>query len=328
MQLNTPLISVIIPVYKAEQFLDKCVESLRAQSYPNIEIILVDDGSPDGSPRLCDAWAEKDARIKVLHQANAGPAVARNAGVLLSGGEYISFVDSDDYVSEDYLEYLYKLLLENGADISCGDYRYIKSGEELFEAQPPEQIEIFNNTEACAALFGTHYMPLVTVTNKLFRRRVVEETPLPTGRLHEDDASTYKYYYKSGLTVLGTRIIYAYYQNDMSLSHTKTSKNQEAIILAAEEQSLFFEQQGCRELQLTVQRRLLGDLVYNAARGDAVCKRYLLDGKARRFLSPELDRKAKLRYHVYMLLRLDLTALSHRITGKKPGLTAIEGDCL
>ena len=113
-----PLISVIVPVYKAEKYLDKCVQSIVNQTYKNLEIILVDDGSPDNCPEMCDEWAKKDSRIKVIHKENGGVSSARNAGLDNSFGDYIGFVDSDDFIENDFYECLYDNLVENGADIS------------------------------------------------------------------------------------------------------------------------------------------------------------------------------------------------------------------
>ena len=108
---NNELVSVIVPVYKVEPYLDRCVASILAQTYPNLEVILVDDGSPDNCPALCDAWAQRDARIRVIHKKNGGLSDARNVGLDAASGAYISFVDSDDYIAENFIETLYDLLL-------------------------------------------------------------------------------------------------------------------------------------------------------------------------------------------------------------------------
>ena len=314
---ENPLISVIVPVYKVERFLDRCVESLCAQSYSNLEIILVDDGSPDGCPQLCDAWAARDSRVKVLHKPNGGLSDARNHGVAIARGDYISFVDSDDYVSCDYVEYLFTLLQENGADISCGSFRTVHGGGELFEDQPPEQVERFDHVSACRELMDeAHYMRLVTAWAKLFTRTIVVDNPFPVGRLHEDEATTYKYYYQSGSTVIGTREIYAYYQNDKSITHTKKRENTEATILAFEERFRYFGEQGSSELQLAAARRLLSDLIYQASGGNEPCREFLKAGRGRAYLLPGLDLKIKLRYYAYALLGVDPTELSRRVKGK------------
>ena len=108
---NNELVSVIVPVYKVEPYLDRCVASILAQTYPNLEVILVDDGSPDNCPALCDAWAQRDARIRVIHKKNGGQSDARNVGLDAASGAYISFVDSDDYIAENFIETLYDLLM-------------------------------------------------------------------------------------------------------------------------------------------------------------------------------------------------------------------------
>lgn len=115
-------ISIIIPVYNAEKYLDRCIQSIVNQTYKNLEIILINDGSIDKSGDICDKWAEKDNRIKVIHQVNSGVSVVRNTGLDSAIGEYITFVDSDDYIELDYCEILYKALERNNVDIAYGDY--------------------------------------------------------------------------------------------------------------------------------------------------------------------------------------------------------------
>lgn len=112
-----PLVSIIVPVYKVEKYIDRCVASLTEQTYPNLEIILVDDGSPDNCPAMCDEWAKKDARIKVLHQKNGGASAARNAGLDICKGEYLTFVDSDDYIEKDLVEVCLDKCLKDGAEV-------------------------------------------------------------------------------------------------------------------------------------------------------------------------------------------------------------------
>lgn len=111
------LVSVVVPVYRVEPYLDRCVTSIVNQTYSNLEIILVDDGSPDSCPRLCDEWAARDSRVKVIHQANAGAGMARNAGIGAASGEYICFFDSDDYVAPDAIEKAYRLAIAEKSDI-------------------------------------------------------------------------------------------------------------------------------------------------------------------------------------------------------------------
>ena len=121
--MEEELISIIVPVYKVEKYLDKCINSIVSQTYKNLEVILVDDGSPDSCGKMCDEWTKKDTRIKVIHKENGGLSDARNFGLDCAKGKYIQFVDSDDYIEKDMIEFLYKNLKENNADISiCSNY--------------------------------------------------------------------------------------------------------------------------------------------------------------------------------------------------------------
>mgnify|MGYP002514978694 CR=1 FL=1 len=117
-----PLISVIVPVYKVEQYLHQCVDSILNQTYRNLEVILVDDGSPDGCPAICNVYAEKDERVRVIHKVNGGLSDARNAGMAVMNGEYLSFVDSDDLLPVDAVETLLKIAVEEDADLVLGGY--------------------------------------------------------------------------------------------------------------------------------------------------------------------------------------------------------------
>ena len=119
---KAPLLSIIVPVYKVENYLQKCIDSILAQTFTDFELILVEDGSPDGCPALCDAAAAKDARIRVLHQKNGGLSAARNAGLDVARGEWIGFVDSDDYIAPEMYETLYKAVQSTGADLALCDY--------------------------------------------------------------------------------------------------------------------------------------------------------------------------------------------------------------
>ena len=126
---NLPLISVIVPVYKVEAYLDKCISSIVGQTYRNLEIILVDDGSPDNCGAICDAWAEQDSRIKVIHKENGGLSDARNAGMSAATGELLGFVDSDDHISPEMYQLLYERMIADNSDISaCGVEMVFENG--------------------------------------------------------------------------------------------------------------------------------------------------------------------------------------------------------
>jgi len=315
---DNPLISIVVPVYKVEKFLDRCINSLVNQSYTNLEIILVNDGSPDSCPAMCDAWAEKDSRIKVIHKANGGLSDARNHGTALASGDFISFIDSDDYASSDYVEYLYRLLKENNADISVGSYRYVYGDGEMFENQPAEAVDIFSNVSACKALFANeaYYARMVTAWGKLYAAAIVKAAPFIKGRLHEDEASTYKFYYKAAKVAVGTREIYAYYQNSGSIMHNISRKNREHSFLSFEEQVEYFESVGCAELARVAAERLIIAVVSLAARGDETYKEFIREKRLAKYVKKDISLKYKLMYYIYLYCGVDINAIMLKLKNK------------
>ena len=141
--------------YKVEPYLDRCIESIVRQSYEQLEIILVDDGSPDRCGEICDDWAKKDARIRVHHQKNAGLGAARNRGTEMATGEYVSYVDSDDYLAPDAIELLLRLLRDQNAEIACAECCSVSREETaVFDREGEEHVRVFTGEEACMTLQG------------------------------------------------------------------------------------------------------------------------------------------------------------------------------
>ena len=186
--MNTPLISVIVPVYKVEAYLDRCVQSIVNQTYQNLEIILVDDGSPDNCPAMCDAWAAKDSRIKVIHKENGGLSDARNAGMAVAAGEYISFLDSDDWVDIHFLQVLYDLIVRTNADIA--ECCFVKTYGESILPDCSEEITVCTPEEALALHIQISMFKQV-VWNKLYRKNVITVL-FEKGKYHEDEFWTYQ----------------------------------------------------------------------------------------------------------------------------------------
>lgn len=179
-----PLISVIVPVYNVEKYLNECIDSLLNQSYHNLEIILVDDGSTDSSPAICDDYANKDKRVKALHMKNGGQATARNSGIDICTGEYIFFIDSDDYIEKDTIQFLYNKLTENNADISAAAFYFlyknctIPTNDYIIEKNlTPEQA--FVDVMTMEYLFPCPH-------GKLYKRDVFKTVRFPNGMLYED----------------------------------------------------------------------------------------------------------------------------------------------
>lgn len=183
------LVSIIVPVYNVEEWLDRCIQSLVTQTYQNLEIILVDDGSTDASPVICNEWMKKDDRIVVLHQVNSGPSAARNAGIDFAKGKYVSFVDSDDWVDSRFIEILHQIMIDSQCDLAeCGVFE--TSGESP-ESSYELTAEINSKSEAMQAhLADTRYT--CVVWNKMYRHEIIDFIRFPDGRLHEDLFWTYR----------------------------------------------------------------------------------------------------------------------------------------
>ena len=181
MEKNNNLISVIVPVYNVYGYLDKCIQSIQRQSYPNIEIILVDDGSTDGSGVKCDEYAVKDSRIKVIHKTNGGLSDARNAGIEIAAGKWFSFIDSDDYISETCLEELLTAATDNECQVSvCNMVRVYEDGATEKFYSPVNNTVVLNEDER----FSTLKQP--SVCNKLFSSDLFQDVRFPVGKYYED----------------------------------------------------------------------------------------------------------------------------------------------
>lgn len=183
--MEEPLISVIVPVYKVEPYLDKCISSIVNQTYKNLEIILVDDGSPDNCPAMCDAWAEKDSRIRVIHKTNGGLSDARNAGMAVATGELMAFVDSDDWIAPDMYEHLYRRLAEDNSDIAACGVQMIWEDKTPSRALTREGSCVLNQEEAMQAIIEESWLKQ-PVWYKLYKTALVRDILFPKGKYHED----------------------------------------------------------------------------------------------------------------------------------------------
>lgn len=209
------MISVIVPIYKVEKYLERCITSIVRQTYADLEIILVDDGSPDGSPAICDRWEQKEGRIKVIHKQNGGLSDARNAGLELASGEYIIFVDSDDWIAPNMAEILLDNLNEAEADISeCRAQKV--SGQEEVKVGPGGTVSAFSTEEALGALIREQPLKQ-TVWNKLYKRDVLPKEGFPVGKVHEDEFFTYRAFGNSKKIVFTDAALYYYFQRSDSI---------------------------------------------------------------------------------------------------------------
>ncbi len=256
--MTTPLISVIVPVYRVEEYLERCVESILSQTYENLEVILVDDGSPDRCPAICDAYVGKDARVKVIHQENKGLSGARNAGIELAAGEYLAFVDSDDYVSPHFIEGLYELLQETGCGIGQCRFSYVK-GEKLTE-EGDSAFCIYRGESLMEQLYGPEEKAtyFVVAWNKLYRAELFKETGIryPEGRIHEDEATTYQLFHAAKKLAFLDKAMYGYYTENGGSITSVFSEKRLQWLTAQEERIAFFQKNGYEKLLPAAYRKL------------------------------------------------------------------------
>lgn len=208
-------ISVIIPVYKVEPYLARCMDSVLGQTYENLEVILVDDGSPDNCPALCDAYAERDARVKVIHQANSGVSAARNAGLDAATGDYIGFVDSDDAIHSRMYEILHRACTQENAEIALCPFAEFAEKERPREThEESRESEILTPRQAIARLYGPQSGLYTVLWNKLYRRTVFQTIRFPVGKVNEDLYMACQVFDASNRIACTDNVLYYYFKGD------------------------------------------------------------------------------------------------------------------
>lgn len=220
--MNEDLISVVIPVFNVEKYLQKCIDTVCNQTYQNTQIIMVDDGSTDRCGLICDEAASKDKRITVIHKTNGGLSDARNYGIDIARGKYITFIDSDDYISEDYLEYLYTLIKKYDAEISiCGHIKTKNEKESARQSEPNE--ECLSKEKALEEMLYARKFS-TSACGKLYLTAFFSDVRYPFGKFSEDMFTTYKVLNKAHRIVYGSQICYYYLRRNGSILVSQFSK--------------------------------------------------------------------------------------------------------
>lgn len=221
--MNNKLISVIVPVYNVRPYLKRCIDSIIAQTYSNLEILLVDDGSTDGSGELCDVYARQDARVQVIHKKNAGQAAARNDAIDIARGSYLGFVDSDDFIDCRMFEILYQDLTEHDAQISIVTFQEFTEEKEATVSRNLMSIECQAGEKILQKLLLEEKIGDFS-WNKLYRRELFKEIRYPVGRMMEDQGIMYKLVDQCTKVTYRPIRLYFYYQRPDSTLHRRTLK--------------------------------------------------------------------------------------------------------
>ena len=220
MSQEKALISIIIPVYKVEKYLEKCIQSVINQTYENLQIILVDDGSPDNCGKICDEYAKKDHRIEVIHKSNGGLSDARNKGLEIAKGEYIGFVDSDDYIELDMYEVLYNLLKQYNADVSICNFYTVSQGKITIK-NADNGIKEYNRIEILKEVLLDNNIQSYA-WNKLYKKELFDEIKYPVGKKYEDIGTTFYLLEKCNKVVVTGKPEYYYINRQDSIVNNVT----------------------------------------------------------------------------------------------------------
>ena len=248
------LISVVVPIYNVEAYLSECVESIQRQTYQNIEIILVDDGSPDHCPEMCDQFAKKDSRIKVIHKKNGGLSDARNAGIEVANGDYLLFVDSDDYISNVMIERMHCRIIQDQSDMAICNFEYVdEKGESLGINKLVENVTVaeeqfWREMNQTHEVYGNNYVFCVVAWNKLYARKLFKGVRYDVGKCHEDEFILHKLVSKCEKISLLSEKLYCYRQRAQSIMNSKYTMKRMDCAEAMIQRSIYLHQRGWQDL--------------------------------------------------------------------------------
>lgn len=259
-----PLVSVIVPIYNVEKYLCRCVDSIINQTYKNLEIILVDDGATDSCGRICDEYKKVDQRFKVIHKKNGGLSDARNAGFRESNGQYICFIDSDDYIDPTYVSTLLFIIRTYNCDIAVCSF---KCFDELINKRDKvkEKVLVLNNVEMISRMYKSEtFVETVVAWNKLYKRNIFDGIEYPVGRIHEDEAITCELLYKANRIGITNEQLYFYTLRENSI--TSSSVNRKKLddkLWALEKRLCFLKKIGLKSFYSKDNLRYLKQILKN-----------------------------------------------------------------
>lgn len=258
--MKSETISIVIPVYKVAQYLEQCILSVVNQTYKNLEILLIDDGSPDESGMICDQWAKKDSRIKVIHKKNGGLSDTRNTGLNMCNGEFIAFVDSDDFIAPAMMEELIAVLKKEEADIAECNYLCFSNNQDLFKSKSIRKVTDYSAEEALDLLLDETEFKYV-VWNKLYRKNILGSLRFEVGKLHEDVFFTYQVFGVCKKIIKLEVPLYCYRQRNDSIMGNMFSIHNLDSLDARRRQYLYMKEK-FPQLSGKAQSQVLGNSLY------------------------------------------------------------------
>ena len=317
--MNGLKVSIIIPVYNVEKYISKCVDSVINQTFTNLEILLIDDGSPDNCPSICEAYARKDKRITVIHKKNGGLSDARNYGLDKATGEFILFVDSDDYIRKDMCEIMINDALINNADIVMCNYYWVDSqGNDLNINNQIDNI-IYTPEQYLHAYINTQEAGFIIACNKLYKREIFNDLRYPVGKINEDYFLIHKVVYRSKIISSINEKLYFYVQTENSIMRSHFTVKRMDMAEALYDQIRFAETVGNNELKQFAIERLSYELVkYKNYLNDKEClNRYKTLQRKLKFLAFEKSawRTFPVRGRMYYRLEILFPNLMRSIFG-------------
>lgn len=250
------LISIIVPIYCVEKYLDKCIQSIVGQTYENLEIILVNDGSPDNCPQICECWAKKDSRIQVVHKINGGLSDARNVGMTVAKGKYIAFIDSDDYIEKDMYEKMYRALQLQDADMVICNIEKVTEFGEVIPTESPIINEVFSGKDCLYRILKNNSWYYVTVWNKLYKKEVLDDIEFPLGKINEDEFVIHEILFKCTKIISLQDKLYKYVQREGSIMNASKKVKMMDAVEAVCQRVFFCQEHGLTEYYQDLAMRL------------------------------------------------------------------------
>lgn len=249
-------ISLIVPIYNVEKYLNRCVDSIIRQTYSEIEIILINDGSTDNCLEICNKYKKQDKRIIVVDKENGGLSDARNAGIEIATGKYIMFIDSDDWIDSNMVNRLYSLISKKDACIAQCDFARVYNDENIYFNNENINIKVMDSKEAMISIYKNNGVKSIVTWNKIYKKELFNTIRFPKGKIHEDEFTTYKLFDKCKKIIDTDEVMYYYRQRDGSIMKSEFSIKRLDVIEAIKERIKYFENKGYKELKLLAENQL------------------------------------------------------------------------